>query len=399
MWMVLFVPILLTLVGFFVLIYVLLHVIAIAVNVISILFGIIFCLGLLYGLFVLYDKCFSCKTKDEKRFFFFCVTICLALMLMVFFSKTSFFSKQTAADISVLNESENEIITEINIVSVFSKDDGPKTIVGSHFVISKNDDTNKVFDSYIQGENYHTKGYTTIRDANKMTERCEKLGLNYSEDLKWKDLKKDEKILVGGLWNSDSYAFRLPQGTWIITLKTYDRDTKSFYSVIYTQDAFSSHSGESLKFSYSGEDISLIEHKKAKFIPETMDPETMDPETMDKQPEKEVLKKFEPNLIIINQEEDGVHQSGLCFENVSDFTTFPTIRRGKYEFYCLEPNRTYTAELYFSKWNGWNYEKTFSKEKKFTINNDCAVFYIDEKKQTVKQMKTPINYKKIKIDN
>ena len=121
------------------------------------------------------------------------------------------------------------------------------------------------------------------------------------------------------------------------------------------------------------------------------------PDIIDKYLEKEVAKKFEPNLIIIKKDSNSYISSGLIVSNESQ--SFPDIKKGKYIFKCLLPD-TYTAEAYFSEWNRESHSnEEIRKEMEITINKDYVVFYIDEEKKTIKQINSSINYKKIKIEN
>lgn len=365
MWLALSIPILLMFCGGALVLYGLMVAISVGVKIavyaIIIIFYLVLSIGLIWLIRIPYR---GCKTKEAKFFYSFCVSICLVIILGVFLSKLK------TTTITVLNESKNDIITEIKIVPIgdesYSYKPNPKEIT--------------VFD-------YKDVDYKT-RFTEEMTERCKKLGFNYKKGKEWHSLTSNQKCMVSGLWQSESYTFQVPKGTWIITLKTINRSTEKFYYVIYDKNAFCTHIGESLSFSYSGEDISMTEHQKASFMPEIID----------KYLEKEVSKKFEPNLIIIKKDSDYYISSGLIVKNASQFTTFPNITKDKYTFRCLLPG-TYTAEAYFSEWNkesqSWEEKR---EEMEITINQDCVVFYLDEEKKTIKQINSSINYKKIKLE-
>lgn len=325
-----------------------------------IVFFIFILMGLLLLLHIMYKHC---ETKGEKVFLSFTLTCLFSILVFVVLCKLK------TTNITVVNNSQNDVITEIKIVPIgnesYSYTPYPKEI--------------KVFD-------YKDVDYKT-RFTEKMTERCKKLGFNYKEGQEWYSLNSNQKCMVSGLWQSESYTFRVPKGTWIIILKTINCSSENFYYVIYDKDAFCTHIGESLCFSYSGEDISLTEHQKASFIPEIMD----------KYLKKEVAQNFEPNLIIITKESHNYVSSGLIVKNQSQ--SFPDIKKGKYIFKCLLPD-TYTAEAYFSEWNRESHSnEEIRKEMEITINKDYVVFYIDEEKKTIKQINSSINYKKIKIEN
>lgn len=324
----------------------------------------LFFLFILIGLFLLISKLYNkCETKGEKIFLSFSLTGLFLILSFVTLCKLK------TTNITVVNESKNDIITEINIVPIgdesYSYKPTPEEI--------------KVFD-------YKDVDYK-IRFTDEMTERCKKLGFNYKKGQEWNFLTNNQKCIVSGLWQSESYTFKVPKGTWIIILKTINRVTENYYYVIYDKNVFCTHISENLCFSYSGEDISLTEHQKARFMPDIID----------KYLEKEVAKKFEPNLIIIKKDSNSYISSGLIVSNESQ--SFPDIKKGKYIFKCLLPD-TYTAEAYFSEWNRESHSnEEIRKEMEITINKDYVVFYIDEEKKTIKQINSSINYKKIKIEN
>ncbi len=323
---------------------------------------IVFFIFILMGLLLLLHNMYKhCETKGEKVFLSFTLTGLFSILVFVVLCKLK------TTNITVVNESKDEIITEINIVPI-DDESYPK-------------ETN-IF-------NYKTFGFK-IRFTDEMTERCKKLGLKYKKGEEWFSLKGNEKYLVSGLWNSESYTFKVPKGTWIITLKTINRNTENFYSVIYNKNAFCTHLGEKLSFTYTGEHISITDHQKAQYMPEIVD----------KHLKKENSKKFEPNIIIITKKSND-HDiiSGLIIKNESQFSTFPSFRKGKYEFLCLMPDNTYVTKVFFSEWNGSHYVEVFSEEKEITINKDRVIFYLDEDKKTVKQIDSSINYTKIKIEN
>ena len=324
-----------------------------------IIFFLFILLGLILLIHILYR---NCETKGEKIFLSF--TLSGLLIVLVYMVSC----KLKTTNITVVNNSKNDIITEIQLV----------TIENESFSYKPNPKETKVFD-------YENVDYK-IRFTEEMTERCKKLGFNYKKGQEWYSLNSNQKCMVSGLWQSESYTFRVPKGTWIIILKTINCSTENFYYVIYDKNAFCTHIGESLCFSYSGEDISLTEHRKAPFMPEIID----------KYLEKEVSKKFEPNLIIITKESGLYSNSGLIIKNKSQ--SFPDIKKGKYEFKCLLPN-TYTVEIYFSEFKDNHYEKVFREEREITINKNCFIFYLDEGKKTIKQIDSSMNYKRFKLDN
>ena len=364
MWIALSVPVLLLFCGGALVAYGLMVAISVGVKIavytIIFIFYLVLSISLIWLISIPYR---GCKTKEAKFFYSFCVSICLVILLGVFLFKLK------TTTITVLNDSKNDVITEIKIVPIgdesYSYKPNPKEIT--------------VF-------NYKDVDYK-IRFTDEMTERCKKLGFNYKKGQEWHSLTSNQKCMVSGLWQSESYTFNVPKGTWIITLKTINRSTENFYYVIYDKNAFCTHIGESLSFSYSGEDISMTEHQKASFMPEIID----------KHLEKEVSKKFEPNLIIIKKESANYVSSGLLIHNEAQ--TFPNISKGKYSFKCILPN-TYSAEAYFSEWNKESHSNDeIRKEMEITINKDYVVFYIDEDKKTIKQINSSINYKKFKLEN
>ena len=317
-------------------------------------------LGLILLIYWLYNKC---ETKGEKIFLSFTLTSLFLIFSFVVLCKLK------TTNITVVNESKNDIITEINIVPIGDES----------YSYKPNPEEINVF-------NYKDVDYKNSF-TDEMNEICKKLCFNYKKGQEWYSLTSNQKCMVSGLWQSESYTFKLPKGTWIIILKTINRSTENFYYVIYDKNVFCTHIGERLCFSYSGEDISLTEHRKSKFMPEIID----------KHLEKEVSKKFEPNLIIIKKESANYVSSGLLIHNEAQ--TFPNISKGKYSFKCILPN-TYSAEAYFSEWNKESHSNDeIRKEMEITINKDYVVFYIDEDKKTIKQINSSINYKKIIIDN
>lgn len=321
-----------------------------------IVFFIFILIGLLLLLHIMYKHC---ETKGEKAFLSFTLTGLFLILVFVVLCKLK------TTNITVVNESKDEIITEINIVPI-GDESYPK-------------ETN-VF-------NYKTFGFK-IRFTDEMSERCKKLGLKYKKGEEWFSLKGNEKYLVSGLWNSEAYTFKVPKGTWIITLKTINRNTENFYSVIYNKNAFCTLLGETLSFTYTGEHISLTDHQKAQYMPEIVD----------KHLQKESSKKFEPNIIIITKKAKDII-SGFIIKNESQLATFPHFNKGKYDFLCLMPDNTYSAKIYFSEWDGRHYVEVFSEEKEITINKDRIILYFDEDKKAVKQIDSSINYTKIKIEN
>ncbi len=231
--------------------------------------------------------------------------------------------------------------------------------------------------------NPRTKAHT-IRGTEEMTTKSKTLGLKYEKGKEYFWLKDREKELVGGLWNSESCTSSIKKGIWIISIQTYNISTGESYFVIYTQNAIKTYLGEKLNFSYSGENISLIERKEPKYIPEFIDNHL----------EKEIPMKFEPNIIVITKNKNYCI-SGLFVSN--GINTFPEIEIGKYKFYSIKPNNTYTAKFYFSEWNGEEYVDVLNEKKDFTIENNNIVFFFDEDKKTIKQLQPVTNYAKFKL--
>lgn len=313
-------------------------------------------IGLTWVIVILYK---GWKTKIGKVSFVLFITFCLGILLNFVLSKI------TTTNVTVVNETKDEIITEIHMIPIDSRANRKET---------------KVYDN-------DDFGYK-IRFTEEMTERCKKFGLNYKKGQEWFYLKGNEKDLVCGLWKSESYTFRVPKGTWIIALKTINSDKRIFYSVIYNQNVFCTHIGENLTFTYFEEEISLSERQKAKFMPEVID----------KHLKKEVYKKFEPNLIVKTKSVSNVN-SGLFIRDKSKVTTFPEIKIGNYVFYSLVPDNTYTVNYYFTEWHGYERKEVLNEDIEITINNDGMVLYLDQEKKTIKQLQSSGNYVKCKIDN
>ena len=360
MWMILALPILIIFCGGALATYGIMVSLSIGIKIAVYAIGILIFFAITDGLILLIVYLYkNCETKVEKIFcVFFVTTLLVILVITILFNLRS-------TNITVVNESQNEIITEIHLIPV-------------------TDDTKRKETKVFANDALDAKN----RFTDKMTERCKKFGLNYKKGQEWFYLKENEKDLVCGLWNSESYSFRVPKGTWIISLKTVNRNTRNYYSVIYNQNAFCTHLGENLSFKYSGEDISLTEHQKAEHMPEVID----------KYLKKEVSKKFEPNLIVITKNADDV-SSGLFITNKSQYTTFPEIKIGNYEFYCLVPGNTYIANCYITEWHGTERKEIINEDKEVAINTDRVVFYFDQEKRTVKQLQASGNYVKCKIAN
>ena len=159
----------------------------IAVYAFIIIFYLIISIVLIWLISLPYREC---KTKLSKFFYSVCVSICLLLIIigLLFSMKTT--------NITVMNKSPNEIITEIHMIPIGDETNSKET---------------KVF-------SYNTLG-VKIRFTDEMTERCKKIGLQYKKGEEWFCLKENEKDLVCGLWTSEAYTFHVPKGTWIITLK------------------------------------------------------------------------------------------------------------------------------------------------------------------------------------
>lgn len=359
MWMMLSLPILIIFCGGALATYGIMAALSIGVKIAVYAIFILIFLAITTGLICLIVIPYrGCETKIGKVIWASFVTFCLGILLYVVFSRIK------TTNITVVNESKNEIITEITMVPISEKYNIKET---------------KVFD-------YKTLGHK-IRFTDEMTERCKKLGLKYKKGEEWFSLKGNEKYLVSGLWNSESYTFQVTRGTWIITLKTINRNTENFYSVIYNQNAFCTHLGETLSFIYSGNDILLTEHQKAKFMPEIIN----------KHLQKESSKKFEPNLIVITKDVENV-SSSLFIHDTSQFTTFPKIKIGNYDFYCLAPDKIYSVNYHFAEWYDFERKEVLKEDKKITINNDGVVLYLDENKKTIKQSQASGNYAKVKIE-
>lgn len=358
MWMILALPILIIFCGGALATYGIMTALSIGVKITVYAIGFLFFFAITTGLILLIVYMYkNCETKVEKIFCVFFVTSLLVISVVAIL----FNLKST--NITVVNGSQNEIITEIHLIPVSDETKRKET---------------KVFDNNaLDFENLFT---------DEMTKRCKKFGLNYKKGQEWFYLKENEKDLVCGLWNSESYSFIVPKGTWIITLKTVNRNTRNYYTVIYNQNAFCTHLGENLSFTYSGEDISLTEHQKSQYMPEVID----------KYLKKEVAKKFEPNLIVITKKAHNVI-SNVIIKNESQFTIFPDFNVDKYDFRCLIPD-TYTAKVYFSEWNGNHYVEVFSEERELNITHDRIVLYFDEEKKTIKQLQASGNYAKLKIE-
>lgn len=297
----------------------------------------------------------NCKTKGAKVFYCLCVTVCFCILLNVFFSTKEF------TDISFVNESKNEIITDVKMISLEDK------------YLAKEV---KIFKPSL-------KAYK-IRGTEEMTNRCKTLGMKYEKGYEWFHFSKRDEELVGGLWSSESCSSSISKGIWIIAIETYNISTGESYLVVYTQNAFTTYVGEQFSFSYSGENISLIERKEPEFIPKFIDNHR----------KKEVPMRFEPNIIVITQNQKYGTSSFLIHDSVY---TFPVIHVGKYDFYSIEPNKTYTATFNILKWNDNKYDQILKENKEFTIENNNIVFYFDVDRKFIKELQPITNYAKFKL--
>lgn len=355
MLMILSIPILLIIVGGVVATYALISALSIALKILVYILLFVIIIGILWLLSIPYRKC---DTKGEKFFYCLFVTICSGILFYVFISKIN------TTDISVINECKNEIITEVIVIPV---DD-------DRYQLKEREILNSSLRAF------------RIRSTDEMTNKSRKLGFKYNKGEEYAYLKDDEQNLVGGIWNTEVSTNRIPMGAWIITLKTYNPSTGDYYYIIYTQNAFKTHLGEHISFSYSGEKISLMEREDSKYIPEIIG----------KHFEKEISKKFDPKIIVITKKTRNVI-SGLIIQNKSEVGLFPDIQKGKYEFYSVAPENTYTAKVYFSEWNGQHYVEVSNEIKEISVGQDCIVFYFDQEKKTVKQLQSIKNCEKFKL--
>lgn len=361
MWIVLSVPILMIFVGGAIATYAFIGALTIgaklviyAIYALGIVFFIVIVLGLVWIILIPYR---NCESKGAKFFYCLCVTVCFGIIIFLVLAKID------STDISIKNKSKNEIITEITMIPI--------------------DNVYQSEEREILKSRHRAKN---IAFTEEMTDKSKKLGMKYETGKEWYYVNRDEEELLGSLWNSESFSYRIPKGPWIIAIQTYNISTRKYYYVIYDKNVFKTHFGEQLNFSYTGDDISLVEREKSRYIPAFVD----------KHLKKEISKKFEPNLIIITKEIKGL-SSGITIDHKTDFCVFPDIKKGKYEFYSLVPNFTYSANLHMYDMSGEKTETVISEEKMLPITQEYIVFYIDEENKSIKQIQSTVNYNKFEI--
>ncbi len=354
MWMVLSLPILFILFGGMLVSYGI--IVAFSIGLKILVFVIIGCIsiGFICLISIPYIKC---ESKLYKIMYCFGVSVILFLLLIPLISVIKL------TNISVVNDSQNEIITEVTMVPV-----------GNDYQTNENEILTPNIRAY------------RIRSTEEITDKSRRLGLNYEKGDEWFRLKDHEKEIVGGLWYTECFTAIIPKGSWIITLKTYNPTTGKYYSVIYNKNVFCTHLGEQLKFSYSGKELSLVEHTKSPYMPEAID----------KHLKKELSKKFQPNLIVITKESEGIF-SKLSINDKAQFTTFPELKRGDYTFYSLIPDNTYLAKFSMSIVDGIEVQYLLKEEKDLFISKKYTVMYIDEWKKEIQQIQSNVNYEKFQL--